>query len=316
MIRTETTFSDKTVIEQIVCVCWSGLILLAIGGCQSLGRSDNSAKLVADIPGTSASSKAELKPKDAAELCAATAKTLEQSGDPHGAIMMYERARVKDPRSMKQVCRRLAVLYDRVGEYKQALLEYEKALRLDPKDAEMLNNKGYCHYSHGQWDKATESFEQALAIEPDYDRARINLGMALGQQNRYEEALKAFERAVAEAEAHSNLAFVYMTQGKKAEAREHYQIARRLDPTLHLAAAAIHKIDVELIAENGDVKESNRGQVALASASTPNLDPTEAQKISTPNLTGEAELGSLRGPIAKTAYELDGLELGLSDEPR
>ena len=220
------------------------ILLVSLAGCRAFDRSSRGSNRKADlIPGVADTSPKELNAREAAKVCAATARNLEEHGDQPGAIVMYERARLKDPKGMKAVCRRLAVLYDRAGNYQKAQREYELALELSPKDPELLNNLGYCHYCRGKWQPAEDYFRQAIAADKRYDRAWINLGLALGQQQKYDDALAAFQNSVSEPESHCNLAFIYLTQGKREEAKESYRRALQIDPSLEIASYALARID-------------------------------------------------------------------------
>ena len=100
-----------------------------------------------------------------------------------------------DP-GLTQVCRRLAVLYDRQCDYARALPEYEQALKLSPKDADLLNDLGYCHYGRGDWAEAEKCLRRAVALRPDHRRAWVNLGLVLGRQGRWDEAIIEFRRSL------------------------------------------------------------------------------------------------------------------------
>ena len=116
--------------------------------------------------------------------------------------------------------------------------EYQKLLKPSPKDADLLNDVGYCYYNQGKWSEAEKYLRQALAINPKLARAWINLGMTLAQQNRIEESLEAFAKVVSPAQAQCNLAFIWTTQGKREEAKAAYRKALTLEPNLAPARIA------------------------------------------------------------------------------
>lgn len=186
--------------------------------------------------------KQELPANEAAELCRTWAEALEKEGHLAEAAAQYEKARQRNPR-LDNLSAHLAVLYDRLGDHNHALAEYEQALKAHPRDADLLNNLGYCHYGHGNWTEAEKYLRQALASDARHQRAWINLGMTLGQQERYPESLEAFQKVVRPAEAQCNLAFVLATQGKRAQARNAYHEALKLEPDLRLAQVALSKLD-------------------------------------------------------------------------
>jgi len=206
-------------------------------GCMSSGPR-NEYPALGGSPGTE---EKELPPSKSAKLCLKLAADLEQSGHDLEAAAEYEKARQYDPKL--RISRRLGLVYERLGEYRRAQTEYEQALKENPKNAVMLNDLGYLYYSRGKWDDAEKALRDALAVNPKYDRAWINLGMTLGQKGDYPASLEAFRHAVSEAEVHSNLGFVLMTQGKRPEAKQAYRAALAREPDLIVARAALAKLE-------------------------------------------------------------------------
>jgi tetratricopeptide (TPR) repeat protein len=219
----------------------SGLLCLPLHlGCLTPFR--NSAEsLVPDGSSNGQASRPELSPASSAKLNLTMAQVMEKSGHPAEAIFHYEKARQSD--SSLHVAAHLARLYDRVGDGNHALAEYQRALKEDPKDAETLTSLGYFHYSRGEWALAEENLRHALTINPRLPRAWVNLGLTLGEQGQYPQSLEAFRKAVSEAEAHSNLAFIYTTQGKREEAKQEYRQALDLNPNLAIARRALEKLE-------------------------------------------------------------------------
>jgi tetratricopeptide (TPR) repeat protein len=223
-----------------------GVVGLAFqAGCLSQSGGQGSARREATPRGTAQAAgqtARDLPAEESSRLCLAAAEEMAKSGQDVEAAVYYEKARSLNPR-LKEVCRQLAVLYDRIGETQRAKQEYQKALALNPKDAELHNDLGYSCYTRGHWAEAEKHLRKSVALDPTFKCAWINLGLALGQQKRYDEALQAFARAVTPAQAQSNLAFVYSTQGKRDEARKAYDEALRLDPDLAVSRAAMAKLD-------------------------------------------------------------------------
>ena len=173
-------------------------------------------------PGDANAAKPELAPAAAVKVSFTVAEEMEKTGHYAEAVVFYERARQSDAQQTAwpwtdhvHVSRKLARLYDRLGDTPHALAEYQQALKESPRDASLLNSFGYFYYSRGKWAEAEEQLRHALSIDPRHKRAWVNLGLTLGEQGRFPESLEAFRKAVSEAEAHSNLAFILTTQGKR-----------------------------------------------------------------------------------------------------
>jgi tetratricopeptide (TPR) repeat protein len=219
------------------------LVLLAPAtGCQLMTH-DN----LTTTPGTGdtslvAPSKNDLSPAATAKVCLATAEALDKEGKAGEAIVLYEKAR-RNGAQNPQISRRLALLYDQQGDSPRALEEYKQLLKHNPKDADLLNDVGYCYYNLGKWDEAEKCLRQAVAINAGHARAWINLGMTLAQAKRTDESLEAFQKVVSPAQAQCNLAFILQTQKKYAEAKAAYRQALALEPDLSLARNALAKLE-------------------------------------------------------------------------
>jgi Tfp pilus assembly protein PilF len=185
-----------------------------------------------------------LPQKESAELHLNLADKFEKNRNLGEAAAQLEMARKENP-GLKDVDHRLAILYDEIGKLQTALKEYEKKLAANPKDPVLLNDIGWCYYDLGSWGQAEKSFRQAVAVNPDYKLAWNNLGLTLGQQERYTESKDAFLKVVSPAEAECNLAFIFLTQGKRSDAWSAYQRAVQLDPSSLMARTMLAKLEEE-----------------------------------------------------------------------
>jgi Tfp pilus assembly protein PilF len=183
----------------------------------------------------------ELPAKEAARLQLEVAERELKGGFDAEAKARFEQARRLDP-NIKGAAHRLALIHDSLGEHALAQTEYVKALGEKPNDPDVLNDLGYSYYSQGAWKKAEETYRKALELGKN-PRASNNLGLALAEQGRYREALASFRDATDEARAHGNLGFVFLTQGKRENARRAYQRALELDPSYELARNVLAQMD-------------------------------------------------------------------------
>lgn len=180
----------------------------------------------------------DLPPHQAAEVCLATARELENNGFETQAIVQYERARNFNPR-LAGVSRRLAVLYDRNGQSAKALNEYQRALIEAPNDAGLLNDFGYFHYVRGNWTDAERYFRSALAIDNSKALYWNNLGMTLAQKGDYDAAYDACAKAIGPAEARANIGMIMAQHGRFDDAARSLQQALALNPDIPQARAVL-----------------------------------------------------------------------------
>lgn len=84
----------------------------------------------------------------------------------------------------------------RTGEHRRALVDYDKAVGLRP-DAKSYSNRGGIRVALGDVDGAVQDLKAAIGIDPGYADAHHNLGYLLLQQGRHMEALASFDNALA-----------------------------------------------------------------------------------------------------------------------
>jgi len=92
------------------------------------------------------------------------------------------------------------------------------------------NNLGQNLQLQKQYPAAAASFRQALALDRHMETGRNNLGMALALSGDAEQALTHWKSVSGPAIAHSNLAAVYIEQGRYEEARRQLNVALGYEP--------------------------------------------------------------------------------------
>ena len=222
----------------LVCLACAGL-----SGCMTIPSTAPNVAAPTEMSARPGGDVAELPAAKTAKLEMALAEEMVKKGDRGGAIAQFEKARANDPSLDARAAHQLGILYDQIDQPARALVEFQRALNAAPRDAELLNDVGYCYYNRGEWAEAEKYLRQALELDPHRRRARMNLGMALAQQGKTDEALKAFGQEVSPAEAQANLGFILLTQGKREEAKAAYRRALELEPNLPIAQVALRKMD-------------------------------------------------------------------------
>lgn len=162
----------------------------------------------------------------------ASAQELENKGSDTEAILLYEKARDRNPQATL-FSPRLAALYQRQGRYGEALAEYQRAVAAEPRNADLLNDFGFFYLERGNWTEAEKTLRDAVAADPKHALAWGNLGLTLGYAGRYQEALESFQKAVTPAQAYANLGMILAQQQKPDQAKEAFQRATQLDPKLN-----------------------------------------------------------------------------------
>jgi len=149
--------------------------------------------------------------------------------------------------------RAYAFVYSQQKKPDLAAKEYTDAIREAPNSAKARSYFGQYHASvEKNYAAAFAELEAALKLDPNYMPAFYHLGRAasLGDTNlaRGEEALKKYvaytpkENEPTLASAHYYLGTIYEKQGKKQEARQGYELALKLNPSLKQASEALKRV--------------------------------------------------------------------------
>jgi tetratricopeptide (TPR) repeat protein len=140
-----------------------------------------------------------------------------------------------------------------VGRFPDAQAEFQKAVELDPTYADAYHNLGSTYAEQGKWEEAITAYKKALAqtIYSTPETTYNNLGYAYWALDRRTEAEEAF-RAALQLEpklvpSHFWLGVLLQKEGRKDEAKLHFQAARDLEP-----ASLLGKRAAEVLKAMGD----------------------------------------------------------------
>jgi tetratricopeptide (TPR) repeat protein len=118
--------------------------------------------------------------------------------------------------------------------YPEAIVSYQAALAIRPDYSEAHNNLGAALAAQNQHDAAVNHYRRALAIKPDYAEACHNLGNALSDQYKLEEAIECYQRAIEidpdYVEALCNLGVAFGKKGWRDRAIACYRRALQIKP--------------------------------------------------------------------------------------
>ena len=149
--------------------------------------------------------------------------------------------------------RAYAFIYSQQKKSGLAKQEYLDAISEQPKSAKAHGFYGqYLVKAEKNYTSAFAEFETALKLDPTYMPACYHLGRTAAQAKtnlaRGEVALKKYlaytpgENEPTHANAHYFLGAIYENEGKKAEARQSYETALKLNPSLKEAAEALQRV--------------------------------------------------------------------------
>jgi len=173
-------------------------------------------------------------------------RKLRSSGKAEASVPLFEAAFERAHRSGEPFLAGDAAHMVAIADPDKLLEWTERGLQLAASEPEaaywagpLLNNLGWHHFETGDYDAALEVFERALeARERDPENpdeveiARYAVGKTLRALGRPGEAAALLEHCVANSEPdpyfHEELAETYAALGRSGEAREHAEVAARL----------------------------------------------------------------------------------------
>jgi Flp pilus assembly protein TadD len=196
----------------------------------------------------------------------------EQRGKTVEAERLYKSILEKSPQN-KTVIHRLAVIEAKKGRFQEADQYFDQALQLDPDDPAILSDAGYCQFLQHRPSQAEGLYRRALEIDAGHQSATNNLAMLLGERGDDQAALRLFRQTGTEAQAQTNMGFVYSRRGDIAKAKAAYSQALTLDPKSMVAAEALVQLSKfekhaeKTIAQSTEPAQPWAGGVASAAAS-------------------------------------------------
>ncbi|GAB4276622.1 MAG: hypothetical protein Kow0029_18760 [Candidatus Rifleibacteriota bacterium] len=115
---------------------------------------------------------------------------------------------------------------------------WKKALKFSPEDAEIYFNLGQIARDEGRLKSAIRFWIKALKYKPDNVELMNNIGVAYASLGMYGKAAIWYRKAIKldknYALAHFNLANALFEKGELEAARNHADIAAKLDPASHM----------------------------------------------------------------------------------
>jgi len=166
----------------------------------------------------------------------------QERGQHREAVEEFKKALRIDPGYVKAY-NGLGVSADFLGDFPRAVASYEAALFLTPKQSYLHNNLGYSYLMQGNLEKAVSAFQNAIALNPQEPRFHNNLAFAYSEKSLFQLAMEEFQKGGNEAQAHFNMAEIYLRNGQFTKAREDYATALKLNPSYPPARTAAKAAD-------------------------------------------------------------------------
>jgi len=136
----------------------------------------------------------------------------------------------------------LGVAYDRKGLSDRARKSFETALHAPDDEAMHLNNLGYLHYRHGEYDQAIQYLKRAAKVNPGDARIWNNLAMAQLAMEKFDDAYKSLVHAVGEFESRMRIASNLEWSGYSKKAIKQLEMARAIQPNSSEVWARLAKL--------------------------------------------------------------------------
>jgi tetratricopeptide (TPR) repeat protein len=219
---------------------------LTLSGC---GSSDKSASiqgvnnnLARDMNAARSEFEKAEDPPVKADTHFAAGQYNETQGQLQLAVEQYQEALKLNPNHVQSLYR-LGLVYSQSKQYADAIAIWNRYIAATKNSAVGYSNLAYCQELSGDATSAENSYKTGISRDPRSQPCRVNYGLMLARQGRIDDAKQQFGAVLTPAQVHYNLASVYQTQGKMAEARAEYQEAIKADPKFVDAQTRLAELD-------------------------------------------------------------------------
>lgn len=162
-----------------------------------------------------------------------------------------QRSREKDPKYQYN----LGLFYLNQSDVENAIRYFVRSLTLDTRYYLAWNALGLAHSMRGRLDESARAYLKCLEINPQFSEAYNNLGTVYQGLNQLDKAEEAFRKALADLTyvnrelPYTNLARLYVLQGRLDEALENADKAVQIKPRLAMA----HNIRGQILEKKNDL---------------------------------------------------------------
>lgn len=198
-------------------------------------------------------------------------KALIEAGQYLGALKELLEADTNAP-SDPEINYYLGIAYQGRGLREMAMERFQKAVSLKKDYSEAHNYIGVIYMDMGQWEKAIDSFDKALKnyLYATPALALYNSGWAYYNLQNYDMALSRYQQALREErtsawqpQIEKNMGLVYGKKSDWVRAKEHFEKAVTLNPSLYDAHFFLAEVYLK-IKDNENAKKSFQQVIKIA----------------------------------------------------
>lgn len=173
------------------------------------------------------------------------ARIFARTNETNLAIEGYQAVLKQSPDNL-DANREVAALYKNKGMNDKAIDYYKRALELQRDDMETRNALVSLYVKNKQYDEISELLKGAVEIAPDDANNHYKLGLIYDFKKDTENAVTSYKKAIElkpdHARALNALGRLYMKSGRKDEAKEMLEAAKKADPNLEEAAVLLSNV--------------------------------------------------------------------------
>ncbi len=163
--------------------------------------------------------------------------------------------------------KQMAIASVRRGNFKQALKDIEKAKEIDDDDPGVFFVYGIIYYALKDYDKAEKYYKKAIDENEEYTEARYNLCGLYLKTGENDKAIEQCSHAAndplyqARASAYTNLGIAYFKKGDINKAKQYYDKALDINPSLVYTHNELGKLYLSI---GNEKKAINEFRIAIS----------------------------------------------------